>query len=287
MSAELASPIELGLKFRNLPAIPELVSDIICIVNDAKSSSLEVEAVVERDQAMAATLLRVANSAAYGLRRRVETIREAVVVLGRRKIGYIATTAASAGLFKGNSSPLLEPIRLWSHALATSIWARKIIESKRLWATDTAVTAALLHDIGILVLAQLSEERYTEVLEEARRRNSHHAVIEQRMLGLTHARVGAMLCVKWNLPVGVGQLIGQHHSCISPVDPAMAVLLVADFLSDTTGFAPFPWDVERPAPEGALQLLGLTLTECDQLLTEVDDVNAQTTALADVIQSDV
>ena len=219
MNDEPLKPEALVLKIQDLPVIPSAVAEILRVVNDASASGVEIEWAVSRDQAVAARMLKVVNSAAYGLARRVETIRECVVMLGLRKVRDIAASMAASVLFVKDPSGLVDGSRLWIHGLSTSLWARQIMSVKRLTDMDVVVPAALLHDLGILVLHQFCTESYHDILTRAREENRHHDRIEKKVLKVSHARVAAALCAKWKLPISMTQLINSHHQILdSAVD---------------------------------------------------------------------
>jgi HD-like signal output (HDOD) protein len=247
---------KLNLDIRELPSIPTSIAEALRVADDDRASSEEIESVVVRDQALTARILRVANSAAFGFPRRVERVREAITILGIRKLKHVVSVMAATELFKGDETELVTPQQLWAHALATSLWARQIIEWKRLWGCGSAVTAALLHDLGILILMQKARENYQPVLEEARRSGQPLLALENRALGTTHAFIGGMLCAKWQLPVSVTMMVCHHHSTVAPVEPALGVVMLANGLAHRTGDGPFVWE---NIPDAPVDLLGISL----------------------------
>ena len=241
---------KLVLSIHELPSIPSVIADTLRIADDPSASSTEIEWVVARDQVLTARVLRTANSAAFGFSRRIESVREAIVILGTRKLKHVVSAMVAKELFKGDQAGLVDPRQLWSHALATSLWARHIIEWKQLWGCGSAVTAALLHDLGILILMQKARESYQPVLEEARSSGLPLVDTESRLLGTTHAFIGGALCAKWQLPVSVTQLVSHHHSKGSPVDPALGVVMLANHLAHLVDIGPFVWGNKPEIPAG-------------------------------------
>jgi HD-like signal output (HDOD) protein len=265
MSTKL-TPERIALRIEDLPPIPSSVADVLRIANDPCSSSADAELIVGRDAALTAKVLRVTNSAAYGFRRRVESVREAVAMLGMRTLRDTSAAMAAAALFGREDGSILDVKRLWTHSLASSLWTRQILQKGGFWDIDITITAALLHDFGILVLARHYPEAYAETLHVAQTEGLPHHVAEQRILGTSHARVAAALCAKWNLPVSITQLISHHHSSACPAEPALAVLMLADRLAEMCNESPFDWDAPRALPAGLLALLGLDRSAVRELI---------------------
>lgn len=273
---------QLELSIADIPAIPALIADAIRVLEDVGASSTEIELVITRDQALATKILRVVNSAAYGFSRRIETVREAVVMLGGRKMRSIAGGMVTAGLYAKPVGDLLDPVSLWAHALAASTWAMQIIEYQRAWDAQSAVMGALLHDIGIAILGQYATEPYERVLKMSRDEGVDHTIIEQRELDTTHARVGAALCASWMLPVGLTSLVHHHHSQEPPTDHALGVLMLADHLAKVGGYKALSWDSEPVIQDGVLQSLSLEDADLERLLEMRESVAMRVDALIEI-----
>ncbi|NCC52715.1 MAG: HDOD domain-containing protein [Spartobacteria bacterium] len=277
-------PQKLILNIRRLPAIPHLVADTLRVVSDPRASSQEVEWVVIRDQALTACVLKVVNSAAYGFSRRIESVREAVVLMGMRKMKQVVGAMTASDLFKADISGLVDPRQLWMHALSASLWARQIIERKQLWGCESATTASLLHDLGLLILMQFAGDRYLPVLEEARAQNLHPVVLERKRLGTTHASVGGMLCAAWKLPIAIGQLVKEHHATTTPSDPAIGIVMLANHLAHESGLGSFAWAPGPDIPVGTIDLLELSGKDFEHLNNQRETLNEQVEAFQDALQ---
>lgn len=274
----------LELNIKELPSIPALIAEAIRVIDDPSASGVDIEAVIMRDQSFAVRVLRVVNSAAYGFSRRIETVREAIVMLGNRKIRNLAGSMVAAGLYAKPISGLSDPLLLWAHSVAASAWASEIIAYKRLWHAQSAVMAALLHDVGLVVLSQHAPDRMREVLETSRREQRHHVGVEDELLGTTHARVGATLCAKWMLPVGMTQLINAHHVHQLPTDDALAVLMLADRLAHDGGHMALSWSVAPAIPDELAASIGITVGDLEQIRQEQDDVDCRVDAMLDAVR---
>ncbi len=248
---------EIVLSICDVPVLPGLIADALRVIEDPGVSGVEIESVILRDQALSARLLKVVNSAAYGFARQVDSIRAAVMMLGVRKIKGIAGAMIASKMFVNPLDGLADPRRLWTHSLASSVWAQELIDTLKLWQIQSSVMAALLHDIGIVLLIQYASEAYRGVLEKSQKEALAYFEVEQRELGTTHARVGATACAKWMLPVALTQLINGHHSSECPTDDALSVVMLADFLANEIGMKSFDWEPPMILPQGLLESLGI------------------------------
>ena len=273
---------KLSLSIKDLPSVPVLVADALRVIDNPSSSMSEIEAVIMRDQALAVKVLRVVNSAAYGFSRRIENVREASTIMGTRKIRGLAAAMVTSKLYAKGIDDLVDPLDIWRHSLATSVWAIEIIDFMKLWQAQSAVMAALLHDIGIVLLCNYAIEPYRAVLQMSRKEKLHHVDVEKRELDTTHAFVGASLCAKWLLPVGLTQLVCHHHDKECPVDDALAVLMLADFMAHDCGLKPLAWSGAPPMPDSLMEKLQIDGFGYNALCSRKENVLERADALFEV-----
>ena len=262
------------------------MADTLRILDDPGSSAIEIGDVIQRDQALVARSLRVVNSAAFGFNRRIETVREAIVMIGLRRMRGMVSAMATSGLFAKGIPGLVDPKFLWAHALEVSMWATEMIDSRKLWSAQSAVIGGLLHDLGIVILCQYAPDRYRTVLEKTRSTQAHLHEVEQQELGTTHAMVGAALCAKWQLPATISGLVQNHHSNKETLDKALEVVMLANYLAHCNGAKPFDWSVTPPLPDDLLNRLGLDAEAMGRLMGRKADVAQKTSSLLDASQND-
>ena len=262
-------------RVHDLPEIPTAVTEILRVINDPNGSSIEVELAVSRDQVIAGKVLKTVNSALYGFPRRIGHIKEACVLLGLNRIRDITAGLATACLFKTADTERVQGNRLWSHGLATSLWSRKIIQYRGLKGMNTVITASLLHDIGILALHQHCSETYNEILESARKVGTTPEFWEKKYFKTTHAEVGADLCLKWQLPAEIPKMIRNHHSAFKIAGQPDAVLHLADYLADQSGFGPFEWCKQRRPNGNVFRLLKISENDMRNLRADEQEIVEQ------------
>jgi putative nucleotidyltransferase with HDIG domain len=194
---------------KSLPTIPPVLTGIIALIDDDRAGAKKLVELIERDQALTARLLRLANSAFFGQARKVSTIPRAVLLLGFSTVRNLALgVKVWDTLGSGVSRRELE--QLWTHAVEVAIIARVIARQQRQVNPDEAFTTGLLHDVGQLVLALRFKDLYWETVRKSTS-TEHLPGIEQSNLGVDHAEVGSWLLEAWNLPALMVEAVRRHH----------------------------------------------------------------------------
>jgi putative nucleotidyltransferase with HDIG domain len=194
---------------KSLPTIPPVLTGIIALIDDDRAGAKKLVELIERDQALTARLLRLANSAFFGQARKVSTIPRAVLLLGFSTVRNLALgVKVWDTLGTGVSRRELES--LWGHAVEVAAVARVIARQQRQVNPDEAFTTGLLHDVGQLVMALRFKELYWETVRKATS-TEHLAGLEQSTLGVDHAEVGSWLLEAWNLPSLMVEAVRRHH----------------------------------------------------------------------------
>jgi putative nucleotidyltransferase with HDIG domain len=210
---------------RDLPALPAAVLELLRLVRREDVEMTTLAAKISHDQALTAKTLRLANSSFYGVPRHVTSVNDATVVLGMRTVRTLVTAAALAGAFKPPSCEGFDFPGFWQHSVCAAVSA-KLVATAIGCDGEAAFTAALLHDVGQLVLATGFPERFAQVL--ALRSGGEVALIvaEQALLGIDHATLGALLAERWHFPREIVEAIGHHHAPPKLGGPASLVHVV-------------------------------------------------------------
>jgi len=263
---------------RDLPALPEVVVRVMRLAEDPRSDAQSIARVIATDQAMAARVLKLANSAFYGLPRRVSTLSEAVVILGFRTIKNLAIAASTFELLNREIAGYwLQRGELWRHSLACAIGAQLIARRVRLPVSEEAFVAGLLHDIGKVAINLFVREQFDQIMERALQNRIPFVEAEQAVLGFNHAMAGGLIAEKWNLPPLLVSVIKYHHqpSSAPEKEPMISVVHLADLLSITMGMGIGGDGLYYVLEEGTLAMFGLEQVDIDELCEQIVDQMAQ------------
>lgn len=240
-----------------LPSLSATYTDLTNALKDPKTSIRQVADIIERDIAMSAKVLQLANSAFFGLARRVTSLQSAVSYLGMEIIKNLALTYEIFRVFVPDSRvPQSVCDLIQQHAIRTAAIAGVLPVE---WGTrDVTVVAALLHDIGSLVLASSMPDKFSSILSRANERGCKQFEAEEELLGISHAEIGAYLLGLWGIPNLAVEAVAHHHHPTriphSALDCTVAVY-IADLLAD---------ELEEH-PEGST---GVEIAESDRAFLE-------------------
>ncbi len=183
----------------DLPALPHVAVKVMKLTEDPDSTAQQINNVLNEDQSMTARVLRLANSAYYGFPRRIATVTDAIIFLGFKTIRSIVMAASvSDMLSREMEGYALAPGELWRHSQCTAMTARFIARTTKFSSLDLAYTAALLHDIGKVILNNYLKEGYQDVVSRVMVGDIPFSEAENEILGFNHANVGARVAEKWN-----------------------------------------------------------------------------------------
>lgn len=195
-----------------LPCLPEVSRVVLQLVNDPKSSASDIVEVVRHDQSITANALRICNSAYFALKRKIDSLSEAVVLLGQRQMVEIVMIGSCMHLFGKGHSGYIKTGLLWHHSVASGILSQIILKQTGALPDHGLYTSALLHDVGKVVLDEFLKGEYQQVVDSSETDKIPVHVAEQNILGLNHAEVGARLMETWNFPPNMVEATRNHHS---------------------------------------------------------------------------
>ena len=228
---------------KELPPLPSSALRVSSLLQDANASTRAVAETIGHDPALAARILRAANSPLYALERNVTSLPAAVIALGNQTLQALALVSAAADAFGKTSKRLPGAKKLWEHSILTGLVARELSAALGMRGTDEAFVCGLLHDMGKLPMLQHDPEACARADARAAVCDDEleALMIEQESFGYTHAQVGALICKRWGLPEGIGYaVLSHHHPSEAPQQMFMARLIdVANQLANA------------PAEEGA------------------------------------
>jgi HD-like signal output (HDOD) protein/CheY-like chemotaxis protein len=202
----------LVCKMNRLPSMPNLYLQLLEKTSRPETSLEEIGEIISRDIGMIAQVLKLTNSAFFGLGRELSNAEEAVAYLGLDTIKSLVLSVHAFAQYEKAETGALKIEPLWNHSLQVASSAKRItkLESQDPKVGEEAFTAGMLHDIGKLVLAVNLPKDYTEATRLAHD-GLELPLAEQEVFGFNHADVGGYLIGLWGLPVPVVEAIALHH----------------------------------------------------------------------------
>ena len=210
------------------PALEESRTRVLRVVGEVPAETGKIVEAIESDVALVSTVLRIANGLSTPRRGKIADIREAVEILGYERVEQLAQRAQTFDFFERSPGWDVMPERFRLHAVATQAAADKIAREIGFEGRDALLTAALVHDVGKLVLVQ-SYPAYPEQIHGDARTPGERVHRERLELGVDHAVVGGVLARRWGLPDSLATAIERHHS--EDADGQAAMVRLADMLA--------------------------------------------------------
>jgi len=199
-------------KIERIPTIPIIFQRIMEISEDEKAPFKDFVGIIEKDQALAAKILRVANSAFYGFLSRVSSLEHALVILGINEIKSIVLGCSVYNFFSRGQTGAFDRTRFWKHAIICSQVAKLLGTHFNTRNGDSVFLAGLIHDIGKVVLDQYLHEEFLQIIEYISLTKTTFSKAEKKILGTTHYQIAAKLLKQWRFPDEVITPILYHHA---------------------------------------------------------------------------
>lgn len=228
----------IGPEVGKLPSLPVVAIKLLKLTRDDSSAPGDLVRLIETDPAITAKILRIVNSAAYGLPRKIASIKPAIVLMGFAAIRSLAMDVVLYDqLIRNRSRHNFNRVHFWQHCLTVATLCRAL--AKRLGYPDPedAYIAGLLHDIGKIVIETYGRITYSEMLGQLDNQEGLLIDIERKIFGIDHCDIGAYVCQQWGLPDSVILALKLHHQRFAslPLDPdrrlLVAMVSLADFIS--------------------------------------------------------
>jgi putative nucleotidyltransferase with HDIG domain len=238
---------------RDLPSLPRVFSELKVALAERNASVDRISRIVEQDVALSTKLLQLVNSSFFGLARDVTSVKTAVTCVGVAVLHDLVLTLEVFRAFTPNEFVSVEYIEEFHrHAQLTARIAAAI--GQKTQASPALVLAALVHDVGKLVIAERTPAHFGRALEQARAEGKSLHEIEKRLSHISHAEVGAYLLSLWGLPYPVVEAVAHHHHPrrVPPNGPNMALLV---YVCNLLAHEREAFEQGAPPPEFDMELL--------------------------------
>jgi len=205
-------PDKIMEKVSSFPSMPRAGVKLRALIAEKDVSLDEIEGILRHDPGLAANVLRLANSAFFGVPRKVGTLKHAVALLGVKRFAQIAVSACmSKTMDKAVEGYGLSPGALWVHSIAVSNTAETFAKYKKVDESNDVFTPALLHDMGKLVLGEFLQEE-SQKIKSLVEGGVPLDIAENMVLGTDHAEVGALILHRWSFPNDIVDAVRWHHN---------------------------------------------------------------------------
>ena len=199
-------------KLDGLPTLPGIVHELDKIISNPQSSASDVSKVLERDQSLAAKVLRMVNSAYYSIPGGISDLKRAITYLGNDTLKQlILTTSVFKNLNKTNTGQQFDLMAFWKHTVGVAMTAEALAKWAKYTNPSTCFTAGLLHDIGKVALYHFAPQYLDSISESAKKQNLTMLEVELTSKAVPHTVLGAKLARIWGLPVAIELAITCHH----------------------------------------------------------------------------
>lgn len=269
MSLEKAKELIAGIE--DLPTLPEVVIEITRLVEDPDATAADIQKLVATDPALAATMLKLVNSAFYGIRRSVTSLDEAVKILGFVTVGNIALAAFVFDAFV-TGEKRFNYREFWLHCIGTAAAAKVV--ARRLQVKEVAeyFVFGLLHDLGVIVRMQYFPDEHAQIADLVSQ-GKDLAEAEAEVDGYAHKDLGAALAERWQFPGCLAAVIGRHGTSDIPEDCSceVAVTTCADAVAEALELGEGHSERAMLVDEATWQAAGISPEQMGSIMDETLD----------------
>jgi putative nucleotidyltransferase with HDIG domain len=264
---------ELIAFVEKMPAFPKSVQRVVQLTSDINASAKEIVRVIESDPVMTVKILKVINSAFYGLPQKITSIQRAVVHIGLNTIKNLALSVAAMGVLKPTNQADFDTQKFLLHSLTTASLCRMLAEKLKVKASECSdfFVAGLVHDFGKIVFAEFDPINFKLALEKSVKENISLHEAEMEFMGINHAQVGKILAEKWELDPVLIDAIAHHHNDDAKNETALnACIFTANQISKKLQFGFSGNLILEENPDEIIPRFGLTL---DDLISSLGDLS--------------
>ncbi len=204
------TPQELIANLGELPPPPQVASQVLRVSADPDANAEDLHRIISMDQALTSQILKISNSAMFGMVGEVTTLTQAILTLGPSTIKSVVIASSAKNLYHRGTVGLQERL-IWEHALVSAFASRAFAKSLQFPCLEEAFIGGLLHDIGKSVLDVKFPERYGALLRAAYSESGVCQDLELETFGFDHAMVGEALVSQWNLAPSLQAAVRWHH----------------------------------------------------------------------------
>lgn len=268
----MGSVRKMVLEVGEIPPIPAVATKVLALLNDHRTTAEMLARTIEADPAVAARILKIANSPFYGAHRQIQTLPAAIVTLGWNTLKSLVVTEAMGQVFR--SFGLMEKM-LWEHAMGAAVASRIIAASVPQVNKEEAYLVGLFHDIGKVIMHTRDPEKFRSLVQLCYNEGLCFEAMESTVFPYTHAEVGGYVIRQWNFPESIVVGVERHHDLAFADEMELherqlaAVAAMGHAFCARLGIGQrFPSEGPMPVKERAAEILGLEKEKAEGLIED-------------------
>ena len=261
---------EIISKMKSFPSMSGVAAKVLNLLDDPDAGADQVEQLLKQDPSLTANLLKLTNSAYFGIPSKVGSVRHAIAMLGWKRLSKLVMAACVSAITDRKIPGYdLPPGVLWQHSVAVSVTAEGLMRELKVAESDEIFTAALLHDLGKLILGGFVEEDLKEIQTLAAR-GIPFQTAEQEVLGTDHAEIGALMLESWSFPPNLVSAVRWHHDPDSAPETSamMDIVHVANVLCLMIGIGIGVEGLHYEPSVSATKRLGIKPTQLELIASQ-------------------
>ena len=245
---------------KSFPSMPAAALKLLTLLKDENTSNAQIEQILRYEPGLTANILKLTNSAFFGLPKQIGSIRQAILMIGWKKlIQIVLATCVSAIIDKPVQGYDLSPGDLWRHSIAVSVASEILVKELNLSVSEEVFTAALLHDVGKMVLGRYVKDDIA-VIDGEDMQDVPFEQVERSIFGIDHAEIGANILKRWSFPSSMISAVRWHHDPdgAPKTSHLIDVVHVADVLCLMSGIGVGREGLQYQPSPTACERIGLT-----------------------------
>lgn len=277
----------------NLPTLPAVMQKLSAAIRNPNADAALIAGIIRDDPSMMTRIIKVVNSSAYGLPTPVESLQQAISILGMTALNNIALSTAVFSSCPSSKSAGFDRNAFWKHCICTGI-AANILSTRtsgtirKRFQKDTLHLCGLLHDIGKILLDEYFHDEFMEVITRAAERQIPVWQAELEVCGTNHAEIGAWLGKRWNISADIIQAIRWHHDPENADVEHVELLRLCHTANHicNVGSLGFSGDVAPSFVLGVWKRIGLSVRDIRDIVAEVQQEAAHSETLLALLAGD-
>jgi len=220
------TPQQLAQEVETLFSLPDVAIRLNDLIDRPETTIKDLVEVVQLDAGIAATVLRLANSAWYGLPSRVDTISRAITLIGQKALRDLVMSTSVITTFKGISSEFVDMRDFWDNSVTCGVVTRNLAHLSGIRETERLFLAGLLHKVGRLAFYASRPVQYRQVLQDSKNGEAAIIAAEEAVFGFNYAQLGACLLQAWRVPSALDEVVEYQLDPLSaPNQPKEAAIV--------------------------------------------------------------